>query len=175
MKDKADIPHRIDPILYADQRKTIEGEIPLSSMHRLLNVVLGVDETIAMKMEFSEGPHGFPLVTGEFSTTVKLPCERCLDIVDIPLIGQINTLLLPNGAVFPEISEAIECYEYEASYLKLSELLEEELLLAMPLVPKHVDISLCNQDMIASLATNSIPENVAESQQENPFAILKRK
>ena len=56
-----------------------------------------------------------------------------------------------------------DIHEYDGKSLVLSDLVEEELLLALPLVPKHQDISLCNQDMVAWLAANEAPDEGQEA------------
>ena len=79
-------------------------------------------------------------------------------------------LLKPELEPLPEDTERYSLFEYDSKILELAELIEDELLLALPLVPKHKDISLCNQDMVAWLASNEVSVENAE----NPFAILKR-
>ena len=107
-------------------------------------------------------------------------CERCLDEVRIDLKPDISVLVKPEGEALPEKEGAKDTdmpdlHEYDGKILVLSEMLEEELLLVLPLVPKHQDISLCNQDMVAWLAANEAADEDHEitTKRESPFAILK--
>ena len=109
-------------------------------------------------------------MTGQIKLTLGLRCQRCLDEVQICIDQSLEVLLKPETESIFENTENIEFYEYDGKNLELAELLEDELLLSLPLVPKHKDISLCNQDMIAWLASNEVPAGQAG----NPFAILKR-
>ena len=52
----------------------------------------------------------------------------------------------------------------------MTRLIEDELLLTLPLAPKHMDISLCNQDMIVWF----ISDDMIEEHTQNPFTTLKR-
>ena len=73
---------------------------------------------------------------------------------------------------YENITEKIgeyDLYEYSGNGLELSNLVEDELLLTLPIALKHKDISLCNSDMVAWLASGREPGN----NKETPFAILK--
>lgn len=100
----------------------------------------------------------------------------------IELKPEINVLVKPEDELVPEKegekdADKPDFHEYDGKSLVLADLVEEELLLVLPLVPKHQDISLCNQDMVAWLAANEAPsegQKASEKRAENPFAILKR-
>lgn len=176
------LPIRFDPVSFADHERKLEGLIATKTMLRLRENVLSPDETVEAKLEFSKGFYGYPLVSGQVSAWVTMRCERCLDDVRISLNPDINVLVKPEEDLFPEKegekdADKPDFHEYDGKSLVLSDLVEEELLLILPLVPKHQDISLCNQDMVAWLAANEAhdkgPKATVE-RAENPFAILKK-
>lgn len=176
------LPIRIDPVKFADHERILEGPIATNTMLRLRENVLLPDDTVEAKLEFSKGFYGYPLVTGQAKGWVTMQCERCLDEVRIALNVDIKVLVKPEEEIVPEKdgekdADKPEFHEYDGKSLVLSDLVEEELLLVLPLVPKHQDISLCNQDMVVWLAANGThdagPETATE-RAENPFAILKR-
>ncbi len=176
------LPIRLDPVKFADNDRKLEGSVSTNTMVRLKENVLSSDEVMETKLEFSKGYYGYPLVTGYAQGCVAMRCERCLDEVRIPLEVDINVLVKPEDEVVPEKegekdADRPEFHEYDGKSLVLSDLIEEELLLGLPLVPKHQDISLCNQDMVVWLAANDAqdadPETATE-RAESPFAILKK-
>jgi len=151
-------------------------------MNRLAANIISADPMVTANLSFSRGLFGYPLVKGQIFTSVNMRCERCLDEVNIELNADIEVMLKPENEELPE-NEQIkgkdgpDFHEYDGKSLMLADLIEEELLLVLPLVPKHQDISLCNQDMVAWLAANEAPSQDQETsagKAENPFAILKR-
>jgi len=168
--DKEVLPARLDPQVMADQNRELTGFVPSEGMLRLKNSVVSMEPMVAVCLQFSRGLYGLPRVTGWIKHTLGLRCERCLDEVAISLDQPIEVFIRLESEELPEITDNLEFYEYAGKSLELADLIEDELLLALPLFPKHEDISLCNQDMIAWLATNEVSaENV-----DSPFAILKR-
>ena len=171
------LPIRFDPQTFADQQTTLNGLIAVKAMQRLQTSIMSSEAMVSTKLSFSRGLYGYPFVRGVAHADVTVRCERCLDQVNISLDPVIEVLVKPTEEDLPNQlapnEESPDIHEYAGNLLTLSDLIEEELLLVMPLVPRHEDISLCNQDMVAWLASNEGPKAEAK-RAENPFAILKR-
>ena len=172
------LPIRFDPQNFADQATELKGLVAVKAMHRLQENVLSIEPMVRVKLMFSRGLFGYPHVQGEAHVEAIMKCERCLDEVEVSLNPVISVLIKPESDSIPEDQKNVEgitdIHEYDGKCLVLSELIEEELLLALPIVPKHEDISLCNQDMVAWLASNEEHEEYTAEKADNPFAILKR-
>ena len=183
------LPERLDAAHFADKRKRLVGQIKTQNMHRLQHSVVSMPALVDVELHFTRGVYGYPKLSGNINHSLVLRCERCLDDLNLIIDRSIDITLKPEAETLPdgitamtslqaeggkqaniEAQQNIEYYDYDGKILMLTELLEEELLLALPLIPKHKDISLCNQDMIAWLAANDVPEQKRPS----PFAILKR-
>ena len=177
------LPIRFDPQHFADHTTELHGLVAAKTMSRLQANVLSFESMVHVNLQFSPGLYGYPLAQGQAHAKVFLRCERCLDQMELNLEPMINVLIKPDSESLPEDNEKFddegpEFHEYNGKSLTLSDLIEEELLLALPLVPRHEDISLCNQDMVAWLASSEASksgqgEDTAEKA-DNPFAILKR-
>ena len=168
--NKMSLPSRVDPQVMADQEKELTGSISVKHMFRLQNLSNPLEPIAAVSLRFSRGLFGLPNITGRIQHCLGLRCERCLEEVEISLDLPVELIIKPKSEYVTEDFENLDFYEYDGKSLELVGLVEDELLLALPLVPKHEDISLCNQDMVAWLAANELPAENAES----PFAILKR-
>ena len=168
--NKEVLPIRFDPLPMAKHRRELTGLVAVKAMTRLQDTIVSMEPMVAVSLQFSRGLQGFPAVSGRLKHTLGLRCERCLDEVSIFIDQPLEVLLKPESEPLPEDTERYSLFEYDGKILELAELIEDELLLALPLVPKHKDISLCNQDMVAWLASNEVPAENAG----NPFAILKR-
>jgi len=178
-QDLIDLPIRFDPVNFADHERELHGLVATRSMVRLKENVVFTEAAVVANITFQRGMYGYPLVQGAVEAKVRMRCERCLDEVAVEVNPEISVLVTPKEDDFQEkqgeeAENLPDIHECEGKNLELADLIEEEILLALPLVPKHKDISLCNQDMIAWLAANEGPdEDQAPARKNKPFAILK--
>ncbi len=158
-----------DPLYMADRKLDLVGLVPTYTMPRLRNAVISRQPVVTVHLHFSRENFGYCTVDGDMMCTLRLRCERCLGEVEAILNPIVKLIMKPE---FENITEKIgeyDLYEYSGNGLELSNLVEDELLLTLPIALKHKDISLCNSDMVAWLASGREPGN----NKETPFAILK--
>lgn len=153
----------IDSLVFAAAGDCVVGKLALSRLPRLADVLIGsvgeLDCELAGYRDSGErvGKLGLHLrVTGR----LDLRCQRCLAEVGFECVIDSRLLLIPPGAEWPE--EELESDEYDAipasRELSLLALIEEEVLLALPIVPRHADCRL--------------PAAELEESEPSPFAVL---
>ncbi len=163
------LPARFDPQIMADRNLVLAGQVSACSMLRIKSVAVSMQPAVTVSLHFSRGMHGYCMVEGNIVYALGLCCERCLDEVEVFLNPAVKLIMKPESGTFGGNTEGYDLYEYGDKTLELESLVEDELLLMLPMAPKHKDISLCNQGMIAWLASGKAPaENTG-----SPFAILK--
>ncbi|AFJ03797.1 hypothetical protein Q7C_2677 [Methylophaga frappieri] len=132
------LPKDIDPVRFAHNGLYLQGQIPLSSMRRLTELLVSSDGEVAVEMQFDIDETGLPFMRGRFKTSVQLECERCLS--PMTLVLDLQSLL---GIVrFEHAVEGLaEQYEPwvldDAKTVNPADVVEDELILALPIVPKH--------------------------------------
>jgi uncharacterized protein len=120
----------------ADGRAEVEFSIPLKEFPRVLPLLAAPDGTARGRVDFSRESR---LVVAEISVTaeVTLLCQRCLLPLIWPVASSGRAALVPTATdadlVPPEL-ETVLAPDYRVS---IRDLVEEELLLALPLVPRH--------------------------------------
>lgn len=85
------------------------------------------------------------LVTGRLATMLEVNCIRCLDAFDLPVGTEIeeefkSTVDIRTGAHVPIVTEEAETLIDEHHIIDLTEVLRQDLLLALPLTP------MCRED-----------------------------
>lgn len=112
---------------------------------------------------FADAQDGLPSVAGQASVTIPAVCQRCLGLVEIPLKVELR-LILGGDAECAADDERYEMWELDEETLRPLDLLEEALIMAIPLAAMHVDDAVCKQ-----------PSAVAEAARKTtrPFAMLK--
>jgi uncharacterized protein len=122
----------------ADGRADIDFTIPLKEFPRILPLLAAPDGEVRGRVDFSrDGRIAVAEVT--VAAEVLLQCQRCLSPLKWPVHSTARAALVAThaeAARLPETLESVLAPEYRIS---LRDLVEEELLLALPLVPRHED------------------------------------
>ncbi len=80
---------------------------------------------------------GLPLLAVHATTDVELVCKRCLQTVGLRLDGRSRVALVESMQEADRLPTDVEPVWIEGRRVDLAALVEEELLLALPLVPRH--------------------------------------
>lgn len=131
--------HRIeDPFGFARAAGRQGGNIAIATMRRLEDRLTGTDGSVVFTVKGACDPQQRPMVELEVSGTLQMRCDRCLAPMDYRLALQSRVLLARPGAV-PQDDEDPETPEWiEAGQeLDLAGLVEDEILLGLPLSVRH--------------------------------------
>lgn len=164
------LPKKLDPVKCAQKRSTYDGVYFAQEMLRFNSAVSAIcEDDIPIKIEFLIDAQGLTYFKGEMQTQVQLVCQRCnqvfnhsvyTDFCFTPVQGQET-----NDSI-PDVYETVQVDDH--GEIDLFELLEDELILSLPIVPLH------EQENCAVQAKDlQFGEIGAEPIRENPFAVLK--
>lgn len=133
---QASLPAIIDPILLAERGTHLAGTLPLRGMARLRELCLDDEGEVAVELRFgrAEGENR-PRMVGRLQVTLHVTCQRCLERMDLRLSVTPHLLFLRPGE--PEEAGIAEDVVVVDRPLSLNALVEDELLLAMPMIPMH--------------------------------------
>jgi uncharacterized protein len=155
--------HRIeDPIAFAFATGQHSGQAALAAMPRLQDRLASDAGTVAYVVRGKLDQRQRPLLELEISGNPSIRCGRCLSALDFPLQLKSGVLLMPPGAAMQEDDDP-ESPEWIEAGLELDvlELIEEEILLSLPLAVRH-EQGKCNDDGEMSRAGG----------RDNPFSKL---
>lgn len=77
------------------------------------------------------------LVEGEFTATLEARCQRCLEWMPLELRGRLALVLGDPDNEMPVLDDDEDLVEVSGGKLALWGLIEDELLLACPMIPRH--------------------------------------
>ena len=162
------IPEHVDPFRLAEQNLHLDGTAKLIDMHRLNATRPHADdkERVAVNLHFGVDEQGLTYLKGHLQAHVNLQCQRCMEpfvyeIISDFALGIVRTL--DEEKALPEQYEPAMVQEGQ---LALRELIEDELLLNLPIIPRH-EPEECKVKL--PLADSGWEE----SKGENPFQVLK--
>lgn len=115
--------------------RQFHGQLPLAAMPRLAADLAAARGDAVFDLEFGKDELGTAFLHVRASAALPLTCQRTLDVFELPV--QIDSRL---GLITREEDEAGLPAGYEPllltdSALRLAEVIEDELILALPVVP----------------------------------------
>lgn len=156
----------IDPIQLADTGARLAGELSVKGMSRLVEMCLDDDGSVRVDLQFERGPSdGMRVMHGTIAARVHLRCQRCMGRMPVELTSRPRLLLLRPGER-EDLLEAGDAVVIEQP-LALSVLVEDELLLEMPMVPMH------SPGHCSGSRTNGAAEQ-KHGARPNPFSVLEK-
>ena len=119
------------------------------------------------KFVFERDERNAVVIHSELDVEVKMVCQRCLELVTLPIHSECDYAVVKEGANTQSVPQGYDVLELGESPLDLLALVEDELLLALPIVPAH-DPKDCQQP--AGLDEPEPSED--EVTRSNPFNVL---
>ncbi|EKF75209.1 hypothetical protein A11A3_04495 [Alcanivorax hongdengensis A-11-3] len=158
------LPQFLDPRKYADQGRVLEGQLTVADLPRLQEYHDSLDQPVTVSLAFGRDEEGHRRIEGEVSTTMVLTCQRCLEPVSYPITAHIDVALVWGEDQAKALPERLDPWLVGDEPMVLAELVEEELLLAMPLVALH--------DPCPTSLPQESGEDEKQENADNPFAVL---
>jgi uncharacterized protein len=133
------LPEIIDPFHLVDKHQTLKGVICLSRMKRLAALSSQNDREAALEIYFGRDEAGLAIAKGTINSVVRLQCQRWLEPMDVEIktdftLGVVSSLT--EASSLPENYEPLIVDHVTRS---LTEIVEDEILLALPAVAMHAD------------------------------------
>lgn len=127
---------------------TLDGEIELAKLPRLAALLHdqgGGDDggRVRASLRVQQRGDAWLALRLEYETTVQLLCQRCLEPFSERIAGQVDLALAESESVLGVVPEGYEPVELDRGRLQPAQLVEDELIVSIPLVPKHARVEDC--------------------------------
>ena len=158
------LPISFKPLKLARQEGLLSGYMPLSQLTSLsVDSVLTdgrVEAELHLRMDGQR-----PEIHGRARAEIALTCQRCLEPVHVELDVPIELGFVRSEQQANELPSNLEPFIWTEEEVVLSELLEQELILALPIVAYHDHCSPIHYEAGEDKQESS-------SEKPNPFAVL---
>jgi uncharacterized protein len=146
----------------------LSESVPVGVFPRLAETLLDKAEKVQVDIRVSRSSSGIPLVEGRLDGRFHRQCQRCLEPVDIEIEAELRLAVTDqdSGHLLPA---GFEPWQSDETDVVLKDLVEDELLLALPMAARHPDESQCRG--LARRPGHEAPEEAPR--RHNPFAVLK--
>ena len=157
------LPSRIDPWRLTAEGGRLEGTLALAELPRLVAELNRTDGVASVALVAGIDPRGVRFITGAVQTGIELICQRCLGPLRLTLNVTVSLGLVRSEAEADRLPEEYEPLLVPEGVIHVADLVEDELLLALPQIPRHEDARDCEANGYRA------PDRV---EQDQPFAAL---
>ena len=140
MKRRADgIPLRVKASQAVARREAFAGSVPLAKLPRLAASLADSSGTLQVELQAMRDEEGQDWLHGEIRGRLPLTCQRGLHAFDWSCDVALSLALVGSEAEEEKLLKDTESYRVEDDELPLRDLVEEEVLLALPMMPRCED------------------------------------
>lgn len=134
--DRNVLPQWLDPRKLAHQNAEIEGLVGSENLPRLANAVAQLaPATVVLSFAVNDG--GVPVVEGESTTEVRLVCQRCLMPMAQGISATFTVGVVADELDATDLPPQMDPWVVNEAVADVYALIEDELLLALPMIPMH--------------------------------------
>ena len=158
------LPDQLKLFNFAKKEISLSGLYQISDLARVSEIASNKTDNINVNLSFYLDNDKTPCIDGIISLDIVLICQRCLEELNISLKVRFNLAFVRNEKQGEELDSNYEIYVTEEDELATHDLISDEILLSIPMVPTH------DYDCIKDING----QEIVEEKTENPFAILKK-
>jgi uncharacterized protein len=166
------VPDFINPFRAAEGGHSIAGRLAFARMGRLIEVVENTEGAAEVSLDFAIDDQGIAHVRGRVRAEAVLICQRCLEPMTVSIDAEINLGIVGSDDEAKRLPEQYEPLVVSGQQLSVAELIEDELLLFLPAIPRHDD-AVCAEASVVAMKERDGEGDFAETS-TNPFAVLAR-
>ena len=156
----------------------IEFTIPFKELPRVAHELTSLDGDARGRVRFSR-QLGQAVADLEVSAQPEVVCQRCMQMMRWPVMVESRIALVSDYDAADRVPEGLEVFLVEADSVSVRDLVDEEVMLALPHVAKHAEGSECADREMLLPGQEAEPFEAGDPQVQKPFAqlgeLLKRK
>jgi uncharacterized protein len=134
----------------------------------MLEIVMASEGDVEVELEFDRDEQNLRVLKGQLKAALVLKCERCLEPVEQSVESQFQLGIVLSDEQAKNLPGYYEPLLVEHESLVLLDVVEEELILSLPMFAYHAD---CKHSMADEVGSNESEEADTEVK-ENPFSVL---
>jgi uncharacterized protein len=131
----------VDAMVLAAREAQVAQRFRIANLPRLAEMIAQPNSEADLQVRF-HWLNRRCSVAGRVTARLRAMCQRCLQPTELEIEDQFHVVLVKSEDEMNELPDEQDSLIADAAHLDLAWLTEEQLLLAMPLVPLHAD-GLC--------------------------------
>ena len=152
------------------QQKEISGVIDLVDLTRLQGVLSDNIGKTQIDLAFSLNDSKQRLIRGSVRARLNVLCQRCLESLEISIEDEFSLVVVDSEESAAKLDDSLDPWVCVDHKLGLAGLVEEQLILCVPIVNYHQDPK-CVESLGYDPASS---EELIDEKVQNPFAVLQK-
>ncbi|CAK0772064.1 23S rRNA accumulation protein YceD [Gammaproteobacteria bacterium] len=154
----------------ADQGVEMSGSYPLTALDRLIPLLDQIEGEVTFRLNFTRDTNEHRVVKGKISACLRLICQRCLMPTLFPIEREVLLGIVEDLMAAERIPANFEPLLVENSIISVREMVEDELILSLPVVATHEHGYCPTEDLLKRYTPR---EEGHSDEGPNPFGVLK--
>lgn len=165
-------PNQVEHLKLAQENRVLKGVVALNELSRFAEMLERKEGVVQIHLIFGIGQSeesagsNYVEIKGRLEVEVELECQKCLGKYPFTLDSGFYVKVIRSEEDLQESEDAIIC-PYDDK-LAIRDLIEDELILALPMIPKHELCSLEVEESAQEIHSS------APSSRNKPFKHLKQ-
>jgi uncharacterized protein len=126
-----------DLMSLAERGAVLEGRIELARFARLKDLLHSSDGSAAVRMRFNRRHDDLVVMELECSASLELVCQRCLEPLNFEVNERVEFALAEDEDSRTVLPDDMDLIALGGDRLQPASVVEDELIVSLPLVPKH--------------------------------------
>ena len=156
----------------------VDFTIPLAELPRVSHELVSAEGEAKGHVRFSRQV-GQAVADLEVDAAPEVVCQRCMQPMRWPVNVKSRIALVSDYSAADRVPEGMEVFLVEADSVSVRDLVDEEILLALPHVARHEEGSECSESEMRLPGQEVEADEADDPQVQKPFAqlgeLLKRK
>ena len=133
------LPLRVDPFKLVKSSAVLEGRLQMGRFRRFCAELTGDEGQLFVQLQAGRDEQGVACLAGRLTGEVGLIGQRCLEPMRHPIDVPFRLALLQSEASIERLPDSYDplVLPAEAGAVEWPVLLEDELLLSLPIIPRH--------------------------------------
>ena len=165
--DKDSLPLKVDPFRFAENAISLHGVLLIKDMINLGSSLESPMGEVLVQMDFGIDEQGIYFLKGHLDTKLLLQCQRCMNAFDYAIITDFVLGVVHSDSEASQLPGRYDPVIVQDNALFLRELVEQELIVNLPIVPMH-NVQDCNIKLPFVVSSSKD----ADAATESPFKVI---
>jgi uncharacterized protein len=156
----------------------VDFTIPIADLPRVSHELTSKDGEASGHVRFSR-QQGHAVADLDVRAQPEVVCQRCMQPMRWPVNVKSRVALVSDYDAADRVPDGMEVFLVEGDSVSVRDLVDEEVMLALPNVARHEEDSECARQTVQLPGQPAEPDDEPNSQVQKPFAqlgeLLKRK
>jgi uncharacterized protein len=162
------LPIHVNPGRLAENAVSLRGLFSIAKMDRLKTSLQMPEGDVEVQIHFGVDQQGLRYIKGQMHTSLTLQCQRCMEALEHEIIADFAYGMVSNEEKAKKLPSHYDPIIVEDQDLNLQDVIEEELIISLPIVPLHAS-EHCKVQLPLVAAD---PELIGAAEKENPFKVI---